>query len=117
MFLFMGIVVSSFSNAQRTPRVYGEYIQPYDMGMLQYGLEYKQNKYNRNLAIINQYVNDFLFALKRQQGRGVTESHSNWIRQQMNAIEAYYSYDLSNDDLTNKIINSLRGMTREVYSW
>ena len=35
----MGIVVSSFSNAQRTPRVYGEYIQPYDMGMLQYGLE------------------------------------------------------------------------------
>ena len=79
--------------------------------------KYKQNKYNRNLAIINQYVNDFLFALKRQQGRGVTESHSNWIRQQMNAIEAYYSYDLSNDDLTNKIINHLSGMTREVYSW
>ena len=94
------------SSAFSTIRNYGPYVQPYDLDLLQKGLEYKQQKYDVNSAAIQSQI-DQLSNLKLAKGadQEYLNARLNTLVQQVNKFGAV---DLSSTGVTKNIQNHVK---------
>lgn len=87
-------------------RNYGDYIQPYDLNLIQQGLEYKQQKYDANFASIQQQVDQFTnLDIIKSEDRAYMEER---LESLVNQVNEYGSMDLSSNGLTRNIQNHVK---------
>lgn len=76
-------------------RNYGDYIQPFDFNLIQKGLEYKQQKYDANSAMVQEQINQFAnIELAKDEDKAYLNERLNTLVDQVNE---YGSIDLSSN--------------------
>lgn len=87
-------------------RNYGDYIQPYDLGLVQQGLQYKQGKYDVNRLKVDQQIEQFA---NLDLIKGVDKQYLNdRLSELVNQVNQYGTMDLSENGITKNIGNHIK---------
>lgn len=107
-------------NAQytRQPREYGDYVQPYNLELLNKTLSQKQSNYNNNYNVVNRYSEDLRTLIKiKIKYVKLTESHYKYLDNVLSTIEYIQKVDLSSNSTAAQVISYLKDAYSEIDSW
>ncbi len=124
MVVFIGVIYSVNSqNAYSQPRNYGNYIQPYDFGLLERALQMKQSNYSRNIKIVRNKVNQIdkllskLIEIRKRNKKPFSKGQIEYLENYYRNLKKIETWDFSSRTNTQNVLNWLEKIENEFYKW
>lgn len=102
----------------RQPREYGDYIQPYNLDLMQKALSQKQSNYDSNYSVVNKYLENLYTLIKvKMKYAKLSENQLKYLQNVIDNMNSISKADLSYNSTATQAISYLKKEYAEIDSW